>query len=178
MLFVRQTENGANFNPTEPDLGALKACGVTLKNHANLADVSSLAFEITTLSRRLSELAKAGPNEIAIDAGYVRSIIASRKSRSKYLASELLGEPVWDMLLDLTLAFLERRLVSVTSLCIAAGVPTSTALRHIKVLMARGLVESVPDPDDARRRYVRLLPSTLDAMLSALVEGRRAFAAR
>jgi len=37
-----------------------------------------------------------------------------------------LADPAWDMLLDLTAARAESRAVSVSSLCIAAGVPTTT----------------------------------------------------
>ena len=60
------------------------------------------------------------------------------------------------MLLDLTAARAEHRRVSVTSLCIASGVPTTTALRWIKLLEQAGFVERVEDDTDRRRAFVSL----------------------
>jgi DNA-binding MarR family transcriptional regulator len=44
----------------------------------------------------------------------------------------------------------------VTSLCIASGAPTTTALRRIEDLAEAGLIERMPDPADRRRILVRL----------------------
>ena len=60
------------------------------------------------------------------------------------------------MLLDLMAARLERRQVAVSSLCIAAAVPPTTALRWIKTLTEAGLFVRVADPQDGRRVYVEL----------------------
>src|SRR3546814_1454123 len=64
------------------------------------------------------------------------------------LDSELFGEPAWDMLLDLYAAALEGRRLSVSSSCLAAGVPPTTALRWQRLLVERELVERVPDLED------------------------------
>lgn len=60
------------------------------------------------------------------------------------------------MLLDLTAARAEHRRVSVTSLCIASGVPTTTALRWIKLLEQAGTVQRLEDDTDRRRAFVAL----------------------
>ncbi|MEZ5655102.1 MAG: hypothetical protein R3E04_04340 [Sphingobium sp.] len=44
-------------------------------------------------------------------------------------ASSIFGEAAWDMLLDLFVSRSENKRVSVSSLCIASGVPATTALR-------------------------------------------------
>jgi DNA-binding MarR family transcriptional regulator len=52
----------------------------------------------------------------------------------------------------------------VSSLCIAAEVPPTTALRWIKSLTDRGLFVRRPDPRDARRVFIELSRETSDAM--------------
>jgi DNA-binding MarR family transcriptional regulator len=80
------------------------------------------------------------------------------------------------MLLDLMAARLERIQVSVSSLCIAACVPPTTALRWIKMMTDQGLFERVADPVDGRRIFIRLSDSAAQAMtrlLSAMAPGDR-----
>ena len=77
---------------------------------------------------------------------------------------DLLGEPCWDILLDLTAAALARRPISVTSACIASGVPQSTALRWINALEQNGLIERCPDPIDKRRTNVAITAEGLATM--------------
>lgn len=69
---------------------------------------------------------------------------------------DLFGEPAWDILLDLFIAREAGRRVSVSSACIAADVPATTALRWLAILERRGLVERRADPIDGRRVYVDL----------------------
>ena len=72
------------------------------------------------------------------------------------------------MLLDLTAARAEARAVSVSSLCIAAGVPTTTALRWIRNLCESGLFERRDDPHDARRAFIALAEPSAAAMANYL----------
>ena len=82
-----------------------------------------------------------------------------RRNRTLFFEDEsLFGEPAWDILLDLFIAGLERKLLPVTSACIGAAVPTTTALRWLALLEERGQVIREPDPTDARRAHVRLSP--------------------
>ena len=98
------------------------------------------------------------------DPRLVRALIRRRQLRDKYFKEELFSDPAWDMLLDLTAARAEHRRVSVTSLCIASGVPTSTALRYIKLLEQSGLVERVEDDTDRRRAFITLTERGAEAM--------------
>jgi hypothetical protein len=94
----------------------------------------------------------------------VRQIIANRHARARFFDSELFGDPAWDMLLDLTAAHSEGARVSVTSLCIAAGVPTTTALRWLTQMVASGIFMRVPDPADRRRAFIALSEKAIAAM--------------
>ncbi len=62
-------------------------------------------------------------------AADVRRTIRARRLRDQFFGTALFEDPGWDMLLDLYAAELERGRVSVSSLCIAAAVAPTTALR-------------------------------------------------
>lgn len=94
----------------------------------------------------------------------VRGVIKARRLRSRYLDADLFGEPAWDMLLDLYAATLEFKKVSVSSLCIASAVPSTTALRWIGTLTEAGLLEREKDIHDGRRNFVKLTNSAVAAM--------------
>ena len=94
----------------------------------------------------------------------VRLVIRQRRMRDELFDAELFADPAWDMLLDLYAARLERHRVSVSSLCIAAAVPATTALRWIKSLTDQGLFERQEDPHDGRRIFVALSDRATAAM--------------
>ncbi|MBY6218413.1 MarR family transcriptional regulator [Qipengyuania aquimaris] len=98
------------------------------------------------------------------DAAYIRQMIAQRQARAKFFDGELFADPAWDILLDLAAARAERQRVCVTSLCIAAGVPATTALRWIAQMVDADLLVRIPDPHDRRRAHIALADSTADAM--------------
>jgi DNA-binding MarR family transcriptional regulator len=98
------------------------------------------------------------------DPQAVRQIIANRQARSRFFDPALFGDPAWDMLLDLTAAHGEGAQVSVTSLCIAAGVPATTALRWLTQMVESGIFLRVPDPADKRRAFIALSDKALSAM--------------
>ena len=103
-------------------------------------------------------------------ARLVRKIIAARKARARFLDTELFADPAWDMLLDLTAARVEHQRVSVTSLCIASGVPPTTALRWIGQMTEAGLFEREEDDTDRRRAFIRLSDKAADAMARYFAE--------
>lgn len=98
------------------------------------------------------------------DPRVLRQIIANRQARARFFDAELFGDPAWDMLLDLTAAHGEGAQVSVTSLCIAAGVPATTALRWLTQMVESGIFVRVPDPADKRRAFIALSEQALAAM--------------
>lgn len=93
-----------------------------------------------------------------------REVYAERRRRHRFLPADLFGEPTWDILIDLYVAYREERRVPTTSSCIGAHVPPTTALRWLRILESRGLVEREDDGRDGRRTFVRLTPQGLAAM--------------
>jgi hypothetical protein len=116
----------------------------------------------------------ASANSPAIDAGEVRTILRLRRLRNNYFSSELFADPAWDMLLDLMAAQLEGEKVAVSSLCIAAAVPATTALRWIKTMCDAKLFERHADPLDGRRIFIGLSHGASQAMQAYLGAVKRA----
>lgn len=98
------------------------------------------------------------------EAAVLRRIIKARQARMRHFDADLFADPAWDILLDLAAARAERQQVSVTSLCIAAGVPATTALRWIGQMVDADLLVRVSDPHDRRRAYIALSDNTTDAL--------------
>jgi hypothetical protein len=86
----------------------------------------------------------------------VRSVIRARRLRGRFFAEDLFADPAWDMLLDLLQAEIAQLRVPVSSLCIAAAVPATTALRWLKSMTEKGIFVRRADPHDGRRVFVEL----------------------
>lgn len=99
-----------------------------------------------------------------LSADVVRSVIRARRLRARYFRDELFADPAWDMLLDLLQAEIAQLRVPVSSLCIAAAVPATTALRWLKTMVSEGLFLRRADPHDGRRVFVELAPETSQAL--------------
>jgi DNA-binding transcriptional ArsR family regulator len=89
-------------------------------------------------------------------AWLAREELIERRRRNSVFDPELLGEPAWDILLDLFVAKVGAKRISVTSACIAADVPPTTALRWLTVLEQDGLIHRMNDEFDQRRTWVTL----------------------
>lgn len=96
----------------------------------------------------------------AVSGEMVRNVIRARRIRSRYFEEDLFADPAWDMLLDLLQAEIAQHRVPVSSLCIAAAVPATTALRWIKTMTDNGLFNRRADPHDGRRVFIELAPET------------------
>lgn len=101
---------------------------------------------------------------LARHAAIAREVYAVRRRRHKALPADLFGEPTWDILLDLYIAAREDRRVPTTSACIGAHVPPTTALRWLRILETRGLIEREDDGRDGRRTFVRLSRQGIESM--------------
>jgi hypothetical protein len=154
-----------------------------------------LADEVARIARTLAGLANAEPGTLSLHdasttfrvgpivtpanfgsertvAREIRALIRVRRLRDRFFAGELFADPAWDMLLDLMAARLEGLRVAVSSLCIAAAVPPTTALRWIKTMTDHGLFVRIADPEDGRRVFIGLGEETATAMAAYLREAK------
>ena len=122
------------------------------------------------MERQLTQVPQRKSRPALPSATLVRKIIAARRLRARFLDGELFADPAWDMLLDLAAARVEHTRVSVTSLCIASGVPPTTALRWIGQMTEAGLFERVEDDTDRRRAFIRLSDKAADGMARYFAE--------
>ena len=122
-------------------------------------DVGRIAAILASLSDEEAAAAAWKPvedaqnDEAGIDAATIRAMIRARRLRDQYFRGDLFADPAWDMLLDLMAARIEKNRVAVSSLCIAAAVPATTALRWIKALTDRGCSFAPPIAGRAPRLY-------------------------
>ncbi|QNE31601.1 hypothetical protein F1C10_06435 [Sphingomonas sp. NBWT7] len=168
-------------------IAAIAACGLsdrfslgeTVRENeaARLARLNAEVARIAEVLARLSTRgAASGAAPIdrsddfasaAEDAGSsseIRQIVRARRQRDRHLGPGLFEDPGWDMMLDLYAAHLERAQVSVSSLCIAAAVAPTTALRWIARMTDAGIFRREPDPFDRRRAFMFLTPRGLEGM--------------
>jgi hypothetical protein len=143
------------------------------QNAARLRQLSDEVSRIAATLARLSTGPQAQPRRIEppqgadvpeISAETVRAVIRARRLRARYFPEELFADPAWDMLLDLLQAELSHLRVPVSSLCIAAAVPATTALRWLKSMVQEKLFVRRADPHDGRRVFVELAPETSIAL--------------
>jgi DNA-binding MarR family transcriptional regulator len=143
-------------------------------------EVGRIARALAALSAAAAEPSSAAPNEAAApqtsDAPLVRAILRLRRLRGQHFEPALFADPAWDILLDLAAARIEGRMVAVSSLCIAAAVPATTALRWISQMTDQELLVRHPDAHDGRRVFIALADASATAMDAYLAAARRVMA--
>ncbi len=130
----------------------------TASNNAGRSDISVPGLAASPF------LPSAIEEDAPITGAEVRHLIRIRRVRNQFFNGELFADPAWDMLLDLMAAKLEQKRVAVSSLCIAADVPATTALRWIKTMADNGLFRRIADPTDGRRIFIELSETAFGAM--------------
>lgn len=81
----------------------------------------------------------------------LRKVADARALRYHHFPPEFCSGAIWNMLIDLMVARLAKRPDYVSSLAVGAGVPLTTALRHLDYLSEHGMIHRQKDPSDRRR---------------------------
>lgn len=76
--------------------------------------------------------------------------------------------PAWDIMLDLFQAREAGKPISVSSACIGAACPPTTALRWMHIIEEMHLIKRTPDPHDGRRIIVELTDAGAFKVMEAL----------
>jgi DNA-binding MarR family transcriptional regulator len=150
-----------------------------------LRQLSDEVSRIASTLARLSTGPEASPRPMPVapvgevpqvSADVVRQVIRARRLRSRFFEEDLFADPAWDMLLDLLQAEIAQLRVPVSSLCIAAAVPATTALRWLKTMTDKGIFTRRADPHDGRRVFVELSREASVAMRRYFAEVGQAIA--
>lgn len=88
--------------------------------------------------------------------------------RQRLFGRELFPDPAWNILLELFVAGEQGRDVTIKCACAAAGVPQSTALRHIAHLTEIRLITRHQNLSDARSAYLELTERARTRMVEFL----------
>lgn len=112
------------------------------------------AREIARLLRLLDAARRADltPAELKRRA---RAVISERGRRAQFFGRAMLGEPAWDILLQLYVS--DHGVLAIRDVVLMTEEPKSTAIRWIAYLEEKGLVGRRPDPVDRRLIQVELL---------------------
>ncbi len=150
-----------------------------------IADLVETGLNARDLSRLSDLLVKAVRTRTPVEgpsfpifnttlAGVAEELYRVRRKRELIFGAAfgdgLFADPAWDLLLDLYIHNARRRRISVSSACLAAAVPTTTALRYITDMLKRGLIERVPHPADGRSFLLCLTEPAITAMETLLVQ--------
>ena len=136
-------------------------------------EVGRIARMLASMSADEAERVVAEPRLLSSSDGpLVRAFIRLRRMRGQHFMPELFADPAWDILLDLTAARLEGRMVAVSSLCIAAAVPATTALRWITQMTEQAILVRKPDPSDGRRVFIGLSEPAIAGMEAYLAAAK------
>jgi DNA-binding MarR family transcriptional regulator len=147
-------------------------------DESSSARLRSLSEEVNRIAAILANLAQApGPDrsfqtevpanerhlpDVAFET--VGHLIQARRLREQFFDKELFADPAWDILLHLFQSELAQIRVPVSSLCIGAAVPPTTALRWIKTMIDVELIKRRPDPHNRKRVFIELSPHASKAM--------------
>jgi hypothetical protein len=105
---------------------------------------------------RISASASPGLDENSALLTLAQREYQARRERDKILPNTFVGEPCWDMLLDLFICKLRNKNISITSVCMASQGPISTALRYVKGLESAGYITRSQSSSDNRVTYLEL----------------------
>lgn len=131
--------------------------------------------QVRAIAPRLATITTVAP-AFTRAGDLIRLLWRERRLRNAYFPGELFAEAGWSVLLALGEVELDGKQMSVSSATYAAEpAPPTTALRHIRCLVANGLVQRERDPQDKRRAFLRLTVAgrrTLTEYVIAVAHGR------
>lgn len=99
-----------------------------------------------------------------------RTLLRECGARSRHFDADLLGDPVWELLLHLYDREESRRVCATQDLRRGTGMSIGTLKRWIKLLESRGLVTIVADTDLHEDGLIKLTQSAHRAMERYLLD--------
>lgn len=108
----------------------------------------------------------------AIAVRNAEATVRRRMLRKQLLrGSDHFGEPAWDILLDLFIHEAKGQSLSMSALCVTAGIPMSSAMKLIQRMCDDGVLERTPDTTDGRRSLVSIAPAVAHRLRAYFAEG-------
>jgi predicted transcriptional regulator len=131
---------------------------------ASLATSDTLGSERDEDDKHAPSLSDIAPEHV----DFARATLKAAYRRAEQRPVLPVGDPIWNILLDLFVSHASDRPVSISSACVASNVPHTTALRNVNILVDAGYVTTRRDSSDARRRIISLTTQGLDWIRDAI----------
>ena len=93
-----------------------------------------------------------------------RAEFENRRERERFTFAGLLGEPAWDMMLDLFISWAEGRPTKIKDLCVMSQIADATAHRHLAALEHAGMIHRRRAEHDGRVVIVALTERGIQEM--------------
>ena len=90
------------------------------------------------------------------------------RSRRLDTGNGLFADACWNMCLDVYICGLKDERVTVSAIAHSSGIPMTTAMRYINVMVEQGLIEKAPNPADNRMIFVSVSPECIDKIENLL----------
>lgn len=172
-LNMPQIDNKILANRLKALAAELVGISKTVDNDGLAGPPATFMFERPGASGEGGEaVSAAGDGRDLALAVFAERLYQERRRRSRHFPPHLFAEPAWDILLDLFVNAVRKRAISITSACIAGGIPATTGLRWLGLLEKEGLLVRETSGDDARVTWVRLSDRGMQAVRAYLAEGR------
>lgn len=127
---------------------------------------------LATLDKRIADSkSPASEDQIIVNEDLDRLDLVDRaneylrwgrlKSKTLDAGNGLFADSCWNMCLDIYICGLKDERVTVSAIAHSSGIPMTTAMRYINVMVEQGLIEKTPNPADNRMIFVS---ASLDCM--------------
>jgi hypothetical protein len=154
----------SDFSPEQ-----MRHLGGSLLKLADALDQAWSPSRVRSTYHSISHAGRIEKNSLQL-AQVAMRLREQAKRRSRFISAEFLGEPAWEMLLELFVQFAGKSDISTKSLCIVSGLPETSAHRLIDRLEDACLIERRQSSVDKRVMLVRLTKQGIIAAGSILAE--------
>jgi hypothetical protein len=110
--------------------------------------VGRVAESLAELALERDSAARSKPgDDTDLSPEAVDWLIRAREERARYVPGDLFGEPAWDLMLHLLHAETVDRRLSISSACVATGLPEKLGRRWLDAMVENGMATVQKDPD-------------------------------
>lgn len=186
ILLVHNHPSG-NPHPSDEDIEATRrladighALDIRLSGHIVVtANQTSRIIVDDTARRGTFSFTLKSPDTAADRRAKAELVLTNARitQRRRFLRRQLIGaeclfvEPAWDMLLDLFIHQCEGRVLHLYPMCVASGIPMSSALRLAQKLCEAGILRRQPDTFDGRRSIMTIELEIMHRLSAYFAEG-------